>query len=95
MISWIENKGNVVDKIIFASAFSMVLIILASGCFFYIVQRAKNKWKPGSAQIDQFENRIQLIESRLSDIQDIVISIDDQLKRPSQHAAIPTARELS
>jgi hypothetical protein len=83
------------EDVIAVLGFSLVMVILASGCCFYIVQRARNKWKTGSAQIDQFEDRIQMIESRLSDIQDIVISIDDQLKRPSQNAAIPTARELS
>lgn len=72
-----------------------ILIILASGCCFYIVQRAKAKWTPGTSQIEQFEDRIQAIEARLHDIQDIVISIDDQLKRSSDTNTTPTLRELS
>ncbi len=83
------------EDVIFVLGFSLVMIILASGCCFYMVQRARAKGSMGSAQIDQFESRIQAIESRLSDIQEIVLSIDDQLKRPSQNAAISTARELS
>jgi hypothetical protein len=73
----------------------VILIILASGCCFYIVQRTKAKWVAGTSQIEQFENRIEAIEARLSDIQDIVISIDDQLKRSSHNNTTPTVRELS
>ncbi|MGA1194936.1 MAG: hypothetical protein ACO36I_00415 [Candidatus Latescibacterota bacterium] len=83
------------EDVIAVLGFSLVMVILASGCCFYIVQRAKAKGNMSSAQINQFEDRIQTIESRLSDIQDIVISIDDQLKRPSQNVTTPTARELS
>jgi hypothetical protein len=61
-----------------------VLIILASTTSYYIVTRTKAKWKNNHVQInklDMFEARIAAIETRLTDIQDIVISIDEQLKR--------------
>lgn len=72
-----------------------ILIILASGCCYYIVQRTKAKWTTGTSQIEQFEDRIQTIESRLSDIQDIVISIDDQLKRSPQNNVTPTVSDIA
>ena len=72
-----------------------ILIILASGGCYYIVQRSKAKWTTDTSKIEQFEDRIQAIESRLGDIQEVVISIDDQLKRSSQNQATPTVSDLS
>lgn len=84
------------EDFIAVSAFGVVMIILASGICFYIVQRAKSKWGSGDqTKISEFEYRIQNIEARLGDIQDIVISIDDQLKRSKQQDVMPTSRELS
>ena len=74
---------------------TVILIILASGCCFYIIQRTKARWTTDTSQIEQFEDRIQAIDARLSDLQDIVISIDDQLKRSSHANTTSTLREIS
>ena len=64
---------------------SIVVIILVSALCYNIVQRAKHGKKHGpNVQIEQFQTRIAAIETRLADVQDIVISIDDQLKRPTR-----------
>jgi len=64
---------------------SVVVITLASALCYNIVQRTKHSAKHGpNIKIEQFEARIAAIETRLSDIQEIVISIDDQLKRPTR-----------
>ena len=63
----------------------VIMIILASGLCHYIVQRAKSKpWESGKTpDVQKLEQRLESLEQRLTDIQDIVLSIDDQLKRGS------------
>jgi len=69
-------------EILLTIAFSLVILLLTLSFSHYIVQRTKAKWTHGrGVQVDQFEARIAAIETRIADVQDIVISIDDQLKR--------------
>ena len=74
-------------EILLTITVGIVTILLASSFTFHIVQRTKAKWTHGrGVQVDQFEARIAAIETCLADIQDIVISIDDQLKRSKSKA---------
>jgi len=69
--------------VLFTIAACVCLIILSAGTCHYIVQRAKNARKHGQVNADQLEQRLDILEKRLTDIQDIIISIDDQLKHLS------------
>ena len=70
--------------ILFTIAACVCLIILSAGACHFIVQRSKNLRKRGRVpDTDQIEQRLASLEKRLNDIQDIVISIDDQLKHLS------------
>lgn len=83
------------EDVIAVTTFGLMMIILASGCCYYIIMRARSLKNSNRHTIDQFEDRIQNIENRLSDIQDIVLSIDDQLKRSPTHSVTPSVKELS
>ena len=66
-------------------AISICMIIAVSVCCYYFVQRTKATWKKGSGRPDdELQARIEALEGRVADIQDIVISIDDQLKRTAR-----------
>lgn len=76
-------------EIILTIAVCVAGLLITISIMHHAILRAKAKWKyePG-VQVEQFEARIANIENRLSDIQDIVIAIDDQLKRSNQHSSI-------
>lgn len=76
------------------SGFVCAVIVPLVVCY-YILQKSKTKWQYDTTAVNQLEDRIQNIENRLSDIQEIVFSIDDQLKRPSTQSTTPSVKELS
>ena len=79
------------EAIAMLSAIIWAVVLPIGGCY-YLVRRANAKWHGTQSQL---EDRIQTIESRLGDIQEVVISIDDQLKRLSQNKVTPTVGDLS
>ena len=79
------------EAIAMLSAIIWAVVLPIGGCY-YLVRRANTKWHGTQSQL---EDRIQVIESRLSDIQEVVISIDDQLKRSSETNMTPTVSDPS
>lgn len=72
-----------------------ITVIFPLGLCYYLVQKANANLKSASAQTAQFEDRIQALESRVGDVQDVVLSIDDQLKQMTRQDIPLMKRELS
>lgn len=83
------------EDVIAVTTVGLAMVLLASGSCYYMVMRALSFRSGNQQTLDTFEGRIQNIEARLSDIQNIVLSIDDQLKRTPTSTPNPSVKELS
>ncbi len=69
--------------IILQIAIGICLIIVTGGLVNYLNSHSKRIKKNGisSNRAEQFEDRLNNLEKRLTDIQDVMLSIDDKLAR--------------
>ena len=71
-------------------AIGVCLIIGTSGLVSIILRRSKRIGKGiGPKQADEFNERLNILEKRLTDIQDVMITIDDKLGRMKKSGAEP------
>ena len=61
------------------------ILILAGGLTYYIVKKAQSKTIENSTLdlVANLQKRMTDLESRMNDLQDIVITVDERLKRES------------